>query len=167
MRPATLLKKRLWHRCFPVNFVNFLRTFLLQNTSEPLLSGCDYCIFTVAVYSKIERNCLELLAPFAILCLWDIFFKFIFTFCFYLVSIIFLVNITSSLICQIEIKLAHKWCLQKQSPEPVVFSKTLVWKNFSKFSGIFYRVSLNGSFCALEKYLKQVIKGVLKIFTKL
>ena len=26
LRPATLLKKRLWHRCFPVNFVKFLRT---------------------------------------------------------------------------------------------------------------------------------------------
>ena len=25
-RPATLLKKRLWHRCFPVNFAIFLRT---------------------------------------------------------------------------------------------------------------------------------------------
>ena len=25
-RPATLLKKRLWHSCFPVNFVKFLRT---------------------------------------------------------------------------------------------------------------------------------------------
>ena len=25
LRPATLLKKRLWHRCFPVNFVKFLR----------------------------------------------------------------------------------------------------------------------------------------------
>ena len=24
--PATLLKKRLWHRCFPVNFVEFLST---------------------------------------------------------------------------------------------------------------------------------------------
>ena len=23
--PATLLKKRLWHRCFPVNFVKFIR----------------------------------------------------------------------------------------------------------------------------------------------
>ena len=23
--PATLLKKRLWHRCFPVNFAKFLR----------------------------------------------------------------------------------------------------------------------------------------------
>ena len=26
LRPATILKKRLWHRCFPVNFVKFLRT---------------------------------------------------------------------------------------------------------------------------------------------
>ena len=36
-RPATLLKKRLWHRCFPVNFVKFLRTPFLQNTSGRLL----------------------------------------------------------------------------------------------------------------------------------
>ena len=26
LRPAFLLKKRLWHRCFPVKFVKFLRT---------------------------------------------------------------------------------------------------------------------------------------------
>ena len=26
MRPATLLKKRIWHWCFPVNFAKFLRT---------------------------------------------------------------------------------------------------------------------------------------------
>ena len=26
LRPGTLLKKRLWHRCFPVNFAKFLRT---------------------------------------------------------------------------------------------------------------------------------------------
>ena len=26
LRPATLLKRRLWHTCFPVNFVKFLRT---------------------------------------------------------------------------------------------------------------------------------------------
>ena len=29
LRSATLLKKRLWHRCFPVNFAKFLRTPLL------------------------------------------------------------------------------------------------------------------------------------------
>ena len=26
LRPATLLKKRLWHRCFPMNFAKFPRT---------------------------------------------------------------------------------------------------------------------------------------------
>ena len=35
--PATLLKKRLWHWCFPVNFAKFLRTPFLQNTYERLL----------------------------------------------------------------------------------------------------------------------------------
>ena len=28
-RPAALLKKSVWHRCFPVNFVKFLRTTFL------------------------------------------------------------------------------------------------------------------------------------------
>ena len=37
LRPATLLKKRLWHRCFPANFVKFLRTPFLQTTSERLV----------------------------------------------------------------------------------------------------------------------------------
>ena len=32
-----LLKKKLMHRSFPVNFVKFLRTTLLQNTSRRLL----------------------------------------------------------------------------------------------------------------------------------
>ena len=35
--PATLLKKRLWRKCFPVNFVKFLRTPFLQNNSGRLL----------------------------------------------------------------------------------------------------------------------------------
>ena len=32
LRLATLLQKRLWRRCFPVNFVNFLRTTLSYKT---------------------------------------------------------------------------------------------------------------------------------------
>ena len=31
---AILLKRSLWHRCFPVNFVKFLRITFLQNTSD-------------------------------------------------------------------------------------------------------------------------------------
>ena len=37
LRPETLLKKRLWHKCFHVNFAPFLRTPFLQNTSRRLL----------------------------------------------------------------------------------------------------------------------------------
>ena len=37
---ATLLKMRIWHRCFPVNFAIFLRTPFLQNTSGLLLLLC-------------------------------------------------------------------------------------------------------------------------------
>ena len=36
-RPATLLKKRLWHMCFPRNFAKFLRTPFSQNTSGRLI----------------------------------------------------------------------------------------------------------------------------------
>ena len=38
LKPATLLKKRLWHRCFLVNFVNFLGTYFLKKTSV-----CYFC----------------------------------------------------------------------------------------------------------------------------
>ena len=37
LRPAILLKKRLWRRRFLVNFARFLRTPFLQNTSGRLL----------------------------------------------------------------------------------------------------------------------------------
>ena len=37
LRSATLLKKKLWHRCFPVNFAKFLRTPFVQKTSGQLL----------------------------------------------------------------------------------------------------------------------------------
>ena len=39
LRPATLLKRRLWHRCFSVNFAKFLRTlFLIEHLRWLLLS---------------------------------------------------------------------------------------------------------------------------------
>ena len=31
LRAAALLKKRLWHRCFPVNFGKFKNTFLTEH----------------------------------------------------------------------------------------------------------------------------------------
>ena len=45
--PATLLKKRLWHRCFPVNFAKFLReiskntfTFFKNTSGRPTMFSC-------------------------------------------------------------------------------------------------------------------------------
>ena len=37
---ATLLKKSLWHGCFPVNFAKFLRTPFLQNDCFAFLMTC-------------------------------------------------------------------------------------------------------------------------------
>ena len=53
VRPATLLKKRLSRRCFPVNFVKFLRTPFSQNTSWPLLLD----IYLIDRYSYLEDTC--------------------------------------------------------------------------------------------------------------
>ena len=41
LRTSTLLKRRLWHRCFPKNFTKFWRTPFLQNSSRQLLQ-IDY-----------------------------------------------------------------------------------------------------------------------------
>ena len=38
LRPVTLLKKSLWHSCFPVNFAKFLRTLFHRTPSD----GCFY-----------------------------------------------------------------------------------------------------------------------------
>ena len=44
LRAATLLKKRLWHRCFPVNFVKFLRTtFFIEHFRWLLLTLTGSC----------------------------------------------------------------------------------------------------------------------------
>ena len=37
LEACNFIKKRLWHRCFPVNFAIFLRTRFLQKTSRRLL----------------------------------------------------------------------------------------------------------------------------------
>ena len=51
LRPATLLKKRLWHLCFPVSFAKFLRTPFLNRTplvaaSEPVRLSAINTIFS-------------------------------------------------------------------------------------------------------------------------
>ena len=60
LRPTTLLKKGLWHRCFPVNFVKFLKAPFLQNTSGRLFlqiwSSRIFCAF--ASLAHFHKSCL-------------------------------------------------------------------------------------------------------------
>ena len=39
LSPATLLKKRLWHRCFPVDFAKFIRTPFFTEHRTPLVAA--------------------------------------------------------------------------------------------------------------------------------
>ena len=65
LTPATLPKKRLWHRCCPVNFAKVLRTPILKNICERLpmvagwrttkkLSRGDLLLLTCLVYINIS-----------------------------------------------------------------------------------------------------------------
>ena len=48
LRPATSLKKRLWHRCFPFNFAKFLRTsFFIEHLWWLLLISDTFEFFLV------------------------------------------------------------------------------------------------------------------------
>ena len=46
--PATLLKKRLWHRCFPMNFAKFSKTVFYIT-----LSGACFCLSMVSKYTFV------------------------------------------------------------------------------------------------------------------
>ena len=50
LRPATLLKNRLWHRCFPVNFAKFPRTTFLTEHLRWLLLLLQELIIDFAVF---------------------------------------------------------------------------------------------------------------------
>ena len=50
---ATLLKKKLWYFCFPVNFAKFLRAHSLQNTSVWLLLILFLACFLYFPFCKI------------------------------------------------------------------------------------------------------------------
>ena len=64
LRPATLLKKRLWHRCFPVNFVKFLRTPFLQNTCGRQLLQEDLLKLSIhSKYNWLQKSDRSLVKP--------------------------------------------------------------------------------------------------------
>ena len=65
LRPATLLQMRLWHRCFPVNFVKFLRIpyftehlwWLLLTFLKIHWKYCCWSLFLINVFScKFCKN---------------------------------------------------------------------------------------------------------------
>ena len=65
--PATLLKKTLWHRCFPVNFAKFLRTplgncfcmyrdlfiFLTNSYNDALLKSFNIDVWRGSKYASV------------------------------------------------------------------------------------------------------------------
>ena len=55
-RPATLLKKRLWHRCFPVNFSEISKnTFFKEHLWWLLLQGCgSYIMLKFSALNEVE-----------------------------------------------------------------------------------------------------------------
>ena len=60
LRPVTLLQKRLWRKCFPLNFVKFLRTSFLRKTSEQLLLLFGFHSLYQLLHSQVHRNDLNL-----------------------------------------------------------------------------------------------------------
>ena len=55
LKPVTLLKKRLWHSCFPVNFATFLRT-LFYRTPPLAASGLIECLdWAIVVGSHLKQ----------------------------------------------------------------------------------------------------------------
>ena len=51
LRSATLLKKRLWHRCSLVSFARFLRTpFFIEHLRWWLLNFAWFCVLFIKVY---------------------------------------------------------------------------------------------------------------------
>ena len=79
LRPATLFKKRLWHRCFPLNFVKFLRTpFYIEHlcwllfpclSLYLLLLPCRTTLETLVLSQKVVLHplCCETLISLALL----------------------------------------------------------------------------------------------------
>ena len=53
--PVTFVKKRLQHRCFPVNSAKLLRTLLLQNTSAGSFCQCFPLLCSMSFLKSSEN----------------------------------------------------------------------------------------------------------------
>ena len=71
LRPATLFKKGLWHRCFPVNFVKFLTSITLNyhsNLSHHISKIWNFAKFPFPIRFKIQVD--SFLTTFTVLENW-------------------------------------------------------------------------------------------------
>ena len=65
LRSATLLEKRFWHKCFPVNFMRFWRTaFFMEQLCWLLLEGSSYISLFVWVLHHCHKT---MILPFFVL----------------------------------------------------------------------------------------------------
>ena len=64
LRSATLFKKSLWHRCFPMNFAKHLRGKLITSMKVKklryLLYGMDFNAFNHHIFKIIKTNNLKI-----------------------------------------------------------------------------------------------------------
>ena len=63
-RPATLFKKRVWHRYFPANIAKFLRTPFLQNTSGRLFLKIMQTLFQIFLFTFVSLQFSESLRKY-------------------------------------------------------------------------------------------------------
>ena len=90
LRRITLLKKRLWHRCFPVNLAKFLRTplddcFFIEILKINTRIRCKYslttlvwkisCLAYLILKPAWSQHCLSLLSLLLLLIDYTFFYK--------------------------------------------------------------------------------------------
>ena len=56
IRHATLLRKSLWHRCFPVNFAKFLKTFFYRTSLDACFCQRFKLQFIVVFFRMVHKN---------------------------------------------------------------------------------------------------------------
>ena len=93
LRLATLFIKRLWHKCFPVNFVKFLRTpFYTERLWWLLFPHLSLYILLLPCPTTLEILLLSqkvVLPPLCCEVIWNIRFSSLFTFLYFLLFSLF------------------------------------------------------------------------------
>ena len=64
LSPATLLKKRLWHRCFLVSFAKILRNFFYKTSASEKKSIYNFTTISCnSIFSRRIESCSTLCKP--------------------------------------------------------------------------------------------------------